>query len=195
MSRIVIVQGHPDGSTKHYCHALAEAYQRGAEDGGHHVDVIDLGKTEVSILRSKVEWESDEDLPEFVVDAQRLIEKSDHLVFIYPLWLGSMPALVKAWIEQVLRASFAFSIVANGKGWEAKLGGRTARVVVTMGMPALVYRLFYFSHSLRSLERNILKFAGVKPVRSTIIGSIESKDGGARKTWLEKMEAWGRGCR
>jgi putative NADPH-quinone reductase len=45
--------------------------------------------------------------------------------------------------------------------------------VVTMGMPSLFYQLYYRSHSVRSLARNILAFVGIKPVRVSLIGNVE----------------------
>ena len=53
------------------------------------------------------------------------------------------------------------------------LGGRSARLVVTMGMPALVYRWYFRAHSIKALERNILGFVGIAPIDETLIGSIE----------------------
>lgn len=191
MSNILLIQSHPDASAPHYCHALAESYEKGARLGGHDVRMINLGEMNVPILRSQAEWESLDSVPEFVKKAQSDIEWSDHIVFIYPLWMGSMPALLKAWLEQVLRPSFAFNIVPNGMGWDAKLGGRSARVVITMGMPAAFYRWYFFSHSLRSFERNILKFGGVKPVRHSLIGLVESKNPRPRERWLLRMERLG----
>jgi len=60
--------------------------------------------------------------------------------------------------EQVARPGFAFG-TAKGKGLPPKLlKGRSARVIVTMGMPALFYRWYYRAHSVKNLERNILAF-------------------------------------
>ena len=55
------------------------------------------------------------------------------------------------------------------------LKGRSARIVVTMGMPAFFYRIYYRSHSVKSLKRNILEFVGVSPVRTTLIGMVEGQ--------------------
>ena len=68
--------------------------------------------------------------------------------------------------------------------------GRSARIVVTMGMPGLFYRLVYRAHSVKSLQRNILAFCGVAPVRTTVIGTIESRRGRTRA--LAAMAALGR---
>jgi len=71
------------------------------------------------------------------------------------------------------------------------LKGRSARIVVTMGMPAWFYRLFYRAHSLKSLERNILKFCGIAPVRETLIGSVEASEA-KRKAALATLARLGR---
>ncbi len=64
-------------------------------------------------------------------------------------------------------------------------------MVVTMGMPGLVYRWYFCAHSLKSLKRNILGFCGIGPVRHSIIGMIESADGAKREKWLVKMRVLG----
>ena len=68
---------------------------------------------------------------------------------------------------------------------------RAARIVVTMGMPALIYRFFFRAHSLKSLERNILKFCGIGPIRETLIGSVEAS-AEKRQAWLVELRRLGR---
>ena len=75
---------------------------------------------------------------------------------------------------------------------EGLLKGRSARIVVTMGMPALAYRWFFGAHSLKNLERNILKFVGIKPIRESLVGLVAAKDDKGREKWLAKMEALGK---
>jgi len=72
-----------------------------------------------------------------------------------------------------------------------KLTGKSARVIVTMGMPAFIYRWYFMAHSLRSLERNILRFVGLKPIRHSIIGSVEAS-AVAREKWVERARQFGR---
>ena len=90
----------------------------------------------------------------------------------------------------MFRYDFAFQPKPHGR-FEKKLKGRSARVVVTMGMPAMAYRWYFRAHSLKSLERNILKFAGISPVRETLFGLVESADERRHARWLDKMHALG----
>ncbi|MDR5866285.1 NAD(P)H-dependent oxidoreductase [Halomonas koreensis] len=193
-TRILILQGHPDGRTDHLCHALAAHYRRGAEDAGHRVEVLDIASLDVPLLRSQRDWQEGAP-PEALARAQRAIAACDHLVLVFPLWLGDMPALVKAFLEQVLRPGFAFAYVEGNPLGRKGLAGRSARVIVTMGMPAAVYRHLYRAHSVKSLERNILGFVGFAPVRETLIGSVEGLDGAARDRWFARLARLGAAAR
>jgi putative NADPH-quinone reductase len=131
-------------------------------------------------------------LPDTLLAPQQAIGWAQHLVLFFPLWMGDMPALLKAFLEQVARPGFAFGDDGNGGFGKKGLGGRSARVVATMGMPALVYRYYFRAHSLKSLERNVLGFVGIAPVHETLIGSVDKLDEAARRKWFAKLRALGR---
>jgi len=189
--RITVLQGHPDTSQPHYGHALAEAYTVAARQAGHEVRSIDVGRLDFPLLRSPAQWNHGE-VPPAIAAAQADIAWAEHLVFFFPLWLGGMPALLKGFLEQVARPGFAIGKAPAGHLPEKLLSGRSARVVVTMGMPALVYRWVFRAHSLKALERNILGFAGIAPIHETLIGGVEALDDSQRTKWLRKLALLGR---
>jgi putative NADPH-quinone reductase len=192
MARIAIIDGHPDPDRARFVHALADAYAQGAEAGIHEVRRIDVAAVDFPVLRSATEWRETE--PAAAIHrAQIDIRWADHLVILYPLWLGDMPALLKAFLEQVMRPGFAIDETVSADGTKL-LGGRSARIIVTMGMPASFYRFFYRAHRLKILARNILGFAGIAPLRHSIIGSVE-KDDGHREHWLGRIAGLGRDAR
>jgi putative NADPH-quinone reductase len=188
--RISIIQGHPDAAVRHYGHALADEYAKGAEDGGHEVKRIEVAQLDFPFLRTKDEFEKGLP-PESIKQAQEAIGWADHLVIVYPLWLGTMPALLKAFFEQVFRPGFAFEYGESGRTPTKRLTGKSARIVVTMGMPAFAYRWFFSAHSLKSLERNILGFSGIGPIKASLIGSIEGMNEKQRAAWLDEMRGLG----
>jgi putative NADPH-quinone reductase len=188
--RIAIIEGHPDSSGSHLGHALAQAYAKGAAQAGHEVRVIDVAALQFPWLHSKEEWET-APAPDPIREAQRTISWADHLVLFYPLWLGSMPAMLKAFLEQVFRPGFAIAKTDTGKAWKKLLAGKSARIVVTMGMPALVYRWYFRAHSVKSLERNVLRFSGVGPIKTSLFGLIETRSAATREKWLATMHALG----
>lgn len=187
---ILILDGHPDPAEGRLVHALAEAYRQGAEQGRHAVQIVRLADLTFPLLRSQADYEKGEPV-EAVRQVQHLMDWATHVVIFYPLWLGSMPAMLKALLEQMLRPGFAFSTLKLGR-WPVKyMSGKSARIVVTMGMPGLWYRWYFRAHSLRSLQRNILKFVGFRRVRSTIIGSAGSMTRAQREAWLQNLRDMG----
>ncbi|UUL83144.1 NAD(P)H-dependent oxidoreductase [Sphingomonas qomolangmaensis] len=179
---ILIIDGHPDADRGRYVHALADAYAAGASDSGHKIERLELATIDIPFLRSRAEW-TDGTPPPDIAAAQQAIRRAEHLVILYPLWLGDVPALLKAFLEQVARPGFA---LAEGTMPRPLLTGRSARLVVTMGMPAFFYRFYYAAHSVKSFERNILKLVGIDPVEHTLIGNVEG-DTETRKEWLDRL--------
>ena len=188
--RILILQGHPDASTRHFCHALAESYADAARTAGHEVKVLEIARIAFPLLSSKAEWDEGV-VPSSLEPAQQDIRWAQHLVIVYPLWLGGMPALLKGFLEQVARPDFAVSRAVPNAMPRKLLKDRSARIVVTMGIPALIYRWYFGAHALKALKRNILGFAGVAPIRETLIGSVESMRPAQRLDWLGKLTRMG----
>lgn len=187
--RITVIDAHPDPDPERFCHALAAAYVSGAISAGLQTRLIRLADKDVPILHSRSDWEGGDVAPA-VADAQADIAWANHLVIIYPLWLGEPPALLKALLEQTLRPGFAFA--AEGRPFSGgRLKGRSARVVVTMGMPALAYRFWFRSRSLETMKRNILAFVGIGPTASAVVGGVEGLGPEGRRRWLDRMRRWG----
>ena len=102
-----------------------------------------------------------------------------------------MPALLKAFLEQVIRPGIAFEYLANG-GTKMLLSGCSARIIVTMSMPTLVYRVWFGTHGVKCLSQSILNFAGIRPVRYSFFGLIQRTDDAGRRRFLTEVETLGR---
>jgi NAD(P)H dehydrogenase (quinone) len=187
VSKIAIIVGHSRTGT--FDEALGEAYVRGANSAGHRAQLFVTSKMQFDpILREG--FARPQPLEPDLQAAHDAILGADHLVIIFPLWLGMLPAILKGFIERVLQPDF---IEPARQGKMVKiLSGKSARIVVTMGMPGLVYRWWYGAHALKSLDRNILRFAGVAPVHSTVYGDIEGVGREGRERWLREVEDMGR---
>jgi len=186
--KVCILQGHPHTGGSHFCHALADAYADGARNAGATVETIDIAALDPEILHDPADFDAPP--PPNIVTAQEAVKRCDHLVVIYPLWVGSMPAMTKAFFEQLCRANFA--IAPSERGWPRKLlKGRSARVVVTMGMPAVAYRVFFGAHSLKGFEAGTLGMAGFHPVRDTVIGGVGEMDAATRARRLKLLHRLG----
>ncbi len=185
--RILIINGHPDSSPDRLCAALADAYGKGARDGGHFVQRLDIGAMDFALVASADMFTSGA-TSKVIEEAQQAVLWADHLVIVYPLWLGGLPAKLKGFFEQTFRYGFALS--APGQKMQGLLKGRSARMIVTMGMPALIFRWVFGAYGVRAVERGMLWISGFRPIRSLFIGGV----GGAKdfNPWLRKIEAMGR---
>lgn len=190
--KILILQGHPDPAGGRLCHALADAYAAGAQEAGAEVRRIEVAQLDFPLLRTKADWDAGEEgAPESLRPAIADSRWAEHMLIIYPLWLGTMPALLKGFMEQAFRPGVALSKEGGGFPKPA-FKGKSARIAVTMGMPELVYRLFCGAHSLKSLEKNVLQVVGVKPIRESLFGLVEAGAREAREKRIAKFRETGR---
>nr|WP_244625108.1 NAD(P)H-dependent oxidoreductase [Rhizobium daejeonense] len=173
------MQGHPDTSEQHFCHALADAYAAGALKAGHTVERLEIARIEVPRLQSQKEQESSAVVPD-IANAQTLLKAADHVELVFPLWMGGMPSLVASFLEQVLRPGYAYD--GTGPAMKKLLRGRSMRLV-------------YGSHSLKAWKVGALGFVGFRPIRASLVGNVAEADVSAHTNWLKEMEALGAGAR
>ena len=104
---ILVIDAHPDPAPGRLGHALATQYASTAEAGGHITQVVRLCELDFPWLRSAKDFAAQP--PGMIRSQQEHLRWANHVVILYPLWLGSMPAVLKAYLEQVMRPGFAFS--------------------------------------------------------------------------------------
>jgi len=188
MRKIMIVVGHPQANT--FCDALARAYQSGAQSAGHEATVFALQKLAFDpILHTG--YRTAQPLEPDLQAAYAALAGCDHLVIIFPLWCGDMPALLKGFIERILQPDLiARENTEHAMNW-AIFSNKSARVIITMGMPVSIYRFWYGAHALKLMTRNILNFIGIKPVRQNLFGMVGTSKPEQRQRWLDELHALG----
>lgn len=186
--RILLIQGHPDASQPHLCHALASSYVAGAQSAGHTVRHVNVSELDFPLLRSQKDFETGS-VPASLKPVQDDLLWAEHVLIFFPLWAGDMPALLKGFFEQLIRPSFSGE---HTSFFDKKvLSGRSARIVVTMGMPAVIYRWYFRAHSVKSLERNLLGIVGIAPVHETLIGLTGNVKPADAAKWLSRLKRLG----
>ncbi|MEO0983348.1 MAG: NAD(P)H-dependent oxidoreductase [Pseudomonadota bacterium] len=187
---ICVLDGHPDPAPERLGHALADAYAEGAEAAGHAVDKIRVCDLPIACLESVSDFAAPP--PQPLLSAREQIAEADHVAIFFPLWLGGMPAKLRAFFEHAARAAFFIGEAEKEGSWPKKLmKGKSARTVVTMGMPPGVYKLFFDAGGLKALERGILGLSGFKPVRHTILGGVDAADQAKIQSWLDEVRKLG----
>lgn len=188
MKKILIINGHPDSASFNF--GLAEAYKKGAMASGALVKEIVIRDLEFTPnlafgYRQRTELEPD------LLDSQEKILWADHLVWIYPVWWGSVPAIMKGFIDRVFLPGFAFQKRENSVWWDKLLRGKTARIITTMDQPAWYYWLVFREPSTNAMKKTTLQFCGINPVRVTSIGPIRLSKERYRLKWIAKIEKLG----
>ncbi|HRJ68516.1 MAG TPA: NAD(P)H-dependent oxidoreductase [Beijerinckiaceae bacterium] len=187
--RILVILGHP--AEQSFCRALAESYVAGAGSAGHYARVIDLrALTFDPVLHGG--YGGEQSLESDLVRAQESILWAQHLVFVYPIWWGAVPALLKGFIDRVFLPGFAFKYHKDKiSTWDKLLSGRTARLLVTMDSPPWYFRFVSRAPGHNQMRRTILEFCGVKPVAISSFGSVQASDAARRAAWLKQAEGLG----
>ena len=188
MKKILVINGHPDKES--YNFALAQAYINGAKSATSEVKVINIRDLQFNPnlqfgYRKRTELEPD------LLDAQEKLKWADHIVWVYPVWWGSVPAIMKGFIDRVMLPGFAFKKREGSVWWDKFFTGKTARLICTLDQPPWYYKLVYKAPSHSAMKRLTMNFIGVKKVKVTTIGPIRLSKDSFRKKWLEQVEKMG----
>lgn len=188
MKKILIINGHPDKESFNF--ALAEAYKKGAKQSNVEIKEINIRELNFNPnlqfgYRKRTELESD------LLEAQDKLKWADHLVWIHPVWWGSVPAIMKGFLDRILLPGFAFNKRENSLWWDKYFTGKTARIICTLDQPAWYYKWIYGNPSHNAMKKVTLEYIGVKKVGITAIGPIRLSKEEFRAKWLKKVEKLG----
>jgi putative NADPH-quinone reductase len=191
MAKIMIVVGHPQTNT--LCEALGRAYKNGAESAGHDVTLFTLAALSFDPILHHG-YRKEQELEPDLRRAYNALAACDHLVLVFPLWCGDMPALLKGFIERILQPDLIDHENTENAMNRAIFRDKTARIIITMNMPVSIYRFWYGGYALKLLTRNILNFIGIKPVRHTLFGMVATSKPQTRGSWVERVRTLGGSC-
>ena len=186
--KIFIWVGHPRHTS--LSHALADAYQRGAEAHGAEVRRMNLHDMEFDAdltdgyTRRKM-------LEPDLFDWQQNTTWADHLCWVYPLWWGGMPAKMKGVIDRAFLPGFAMQYHEKGPFWDRLLKGRTADVLMTADAPVMWDRFVYGRPGMKQVTRTVLKFAGIRVTDTRQFSPVKGASPKTIENWLRRAYHYG----
>lgn len=184
MKNILIINGHPNKNS--FCSALSEKYKNGVLSIGNAVEVLNLYDLTFD-LNLKEGYENTVALEPDLILAQQKIKNANHIVIIHPVWWGSVPAVLKGFVDRIFLPGFGFKYRENSVMWDRLLEGRTARIIYTLDYPVWYYRFVLSEPAVKQLKKMTLEFCGIKPVSTTAIGPIRKSSDKQRKEWLDEV--------
>ncbi len=140
----LIVYAHP--KTEGFCSFIAEVVVEYLKSHDIDFEIVDLYESGFDpILKADEHYTSNNRLvSDDVKKIQQKISKASHLVFIYPVWWASMPAVLKGFFDRVFVPRFAFRYSRKGAlRWlpVGLLKEKKSLVLMSLGSPHVLYVL------------------------------------------------------
>lgn len=165
---ITIIYAHPN--QKSYNHAILESIKLVLSKSKMKFKVIDLynDRFDPVMKPSELPGSGSKRVASDVKKYQKIIKESYKLIFIYPTWWNSMPAILKGFIDRVFSNGFAYRYV--GSMPKGKLKEKKALIITTSGGPR-VFSMLMGSRNTKNLAKDMLKFCGIK-TKTVQVGTV-----------------------
>ena len=192
--KVSVILAHPHPGS--FNHAIAETVTGTLRQNGHEVSFHDLYTEGFDPVLPFAEIPRDATLPEDIARHCVEITAADGIVFVHPDWWGMPPAILKGWIDRVLRSGVTYRFPEGDKGEgipEGLLKAKAALVFNTSNTPR-ERELESFGDPLERLWKDcICSFCGVPACHRKMFGVIVTSTGEQRKAWLDEVRDLTRG--
>jgi len=184
--KVFIIYAHPfEGS---FNKAILDNTLEGLKHAGHEYELIDLngeGFNPVLTREELAKYPAGEYLDPKVGEYLAMIKNAEHLIFIFPIWWGDVPAILKGFFDKVLLKIHTYDF--KGKWPQGKLKGRSATVISTMNSPKIFYNLVGKAPIKHTVINGTLKLCGIKPVKWIEFSQVVSTSKIKRERMLDRV--------
>jgi putative NADPH-quinone reductase len=188
--RVLVIHAHPDSES--FSHAILAATLDGLARAGHDATVIDLYALDYPGGLSRDEWRAYETnspvLDPLVAEHVALVRAADALVFVYPTWWSSVPAILKSWLERTMVMGLAFTLDERTRRIQPGLGHLRHLVgISTYGSPRWYVKLIN-DNGRRTITRTLRLSTGGK-ARTTWLPlyTLDGRTPDSRRAFLDRV--------
>jgi NAD(P)H dehydrogenase (quinone) len=186
--RISVILAHPD--TGSFNHAVAKTAVRELSRAGHAVNFHDLYEEGFDPVLPAIEIPAGAALSLPIAAHCQEIAAAEGIVIVHPNWWGQPPAILKGWIDRVIRPGVAYSFLAGDSGAGVPVGllrAKTAIVFNTSNTPAEREQAA-FGDPLELIWRNcVFGLCGVDDVHREVFGVVVTSTEEQRNEWLDRV--------
>jgi len=198
--KVLIIFDHPYTATaseniphnRSYSAALLAAVTKGLHSSGHQIDLIDLHADGFNPVMSAEElsaWRQKKTLDPIVEDYQKRLLEADHIVFIFPIWWESMPALTKGFIDKVFAKGIIYEEPKPGRPFVSKLKKlKGVSLLTVMATPGFIYRWVFGNPITKILFRGTFRKMGFHKLKWYNYTSMDGRSIEVRSKYLDKTE-------
>ncbi|MFO7568982.1 MAG: NAD(P)H-dependent oxidoreductase [Smithellaceae bacterium] len=186
--QISIILAHPD--PKSFNHAIAQAACDAIKANGHGVFFHDLYEERFDPLLSAAEIARDVDLPDVICAHCEEITKADGIVIVHPNWWGQPPAILKGWVDRVIRPGIAYEFVGgdSGEGVPQGLLNARAALVFNTSNTELDRECNVFGDPLETIWKNcVFGLCGISRFHRRMFNVMVTSTSDQRRLWLEMV--------
>jgi NAD(P)H dehydrogenase (quinone) len=187
--KISVILAHPTAGS--FNHAIALKAVKALKQNGHNVFFHDLYQERFDPLLTSGEISRDAPLPPEVQSHCLEIAEADGIVIIHPNWWGQPPAILKGWVDRVIRPGIAYEFLEGDKGEgipKGLLKARSALVFNTSNTTEERERNI-FADPLETLWKNcVFGLCGVENVYRKVFRIVVTSSAGERAQWLQEVE-------
>jgi NAD(P)H dehydrogenase (quinone) len=188
--KISVILAHPDSNS--FNHAIARTVLERLEKNGHSVCFLDLYEEGFDPLLVAKEIPDDASLPQVIKNHCWEIAGADGIIIIHPNWWGQPPAILKGWIDRVIRPGVAYEFLEgdSGEGVPKGLLRAKAAIVFNTSNTEPEREKSVFGDPLETIWKNcVFGLCGIpvfyRRTFSVVITSTEAQ----RKCWLDEVKA------
>jgi len=176
----LIIYAHPD--TEGYCKEILKEIKKKVD-----WEVLDLYKMKYDPVLHEEELytKKNSEMSKLTKKIQNKIKKADKLIFIYPNWWNSPPAILKGFVDKIFTSHFAFEY--RNKIPVGLLKGKKAAIFATTGATRALSIIFQGDRFIKIMSKDVLKFCGIKS-RAFVIDKAFSMDDKQKKRIKQKVK-------
>ena len=183
---VLVILGHSGHNS--FSGALADAYAEAARAAGHTVRVLRLADLNFDPLLHGSNPHHQPLEPDLLA-AQDSMAWAQHMAWVFPVWWGGVPALLKGFLDRTFTSGYAFKFNAGSPFPVPLLKGRTAHLLVPLDTPPWYFRWFYRMPAIHQMRKTTLEFCGIQVRKTLLMGPVNSSTTERRKQWLGQAQA------
>lgn len=186
--KILVILAHPD--PKSFNHAIAATTVEALGQNGHTVFFHDLYQEQFDPVLPSGEIPKEAILPPEIESHCKEISQADGIIVIHPNWWGQPPAILKGWVDRVIRQGVAYEFLEgdNGEGIPNGLLKAKAALVFNTSNTEAERESAVFGDPLETLWKNcIFGLCGIRNFHRKMFGVMVISSEAQRKLWLDEV--------
>jgi len=183
--KVLLILGHPKPNS--FNHAIAEVSAKVLKELGHEVAVHDLYQEHFDpVMPADEENVPDEQLPEFLQNHLGRFKEADGIVFVHPNWWGGPPAILRGWVDRVVRTNSCYRFTKDGV--VSYVGGKIVQVFSTSNTPRDIELNVYGDPVENFWKVIVFGLLGTRSFERRNFESVIMSTPEERQGWLAEVE-------